>query len=151
MDKFIRFSIILLLLSNSTVHAASLRSLNNYDVMNLIKGNTITTAPLTSINNGLENNTFRGYFSQDGKAIGHFSKKPNNQPQQDQGVWTVKSDGSFCITWEHWNKQEPICLLIYKASNGYILLNRQTNHFESFILNNIKVGNQLNLETDMHK
>tara|TARA_Y100000588_G_scaffold117142_1_gene128207 strand:- start:168 stop:620 length:453 start_codon:yes stop_codon:yes gene_type:complete len=148
MDKFIRFSMVLLLLFNSAIHAASLQSLNNYDVMNLVKGNTITTIPLNSVDNGLQNNTFRGYFGPNGKAIGHFSNKTNSQPQQDQGVWTVKSDGSFCITWERWNKQKPVCLLIYKAENGYMLLNQQSNYFEAFILKT-KPGDQLDLETSV--
>lgn len=148
MDKFIRFSMVLLLLLNSAIHAASLKSLNNYDVMNLVKGNTITTILLTDVGNNLKNNAFRGYFSPSGKAIGRFSNKQNNQPQQDQGVWTVKSDGSFCITWERWNKQKPVCLLIYKAENGYMLLNQQTNHFEGFILKT-KPGDQLDFETSV--
>ncbi|HEX4044072.1 MAG TPA: hypothetical protein VHZ76_00215, partial [Gammaproteobacteria bacterium] len=80
-----------------------------------------------------------------GKVIGQMTNKPADEPQKDTGNWTVKADGTVCATWDHWNSNKPICVALYKLTNGLLLVNEESKKFESLILkDDIKSGNQMN-------
>ena len=140
------FLIAPLLLSICTLSfAASLQSLNKQQVTKLLQDKTMTTVPLVTLNKQLVSNTLSVYLDKQGKLNGQFANKPDNDPQTDQGKWTVKSNGVLCATWDHWNQSNPICVFVYKTSNSVIFINQQSNKFESMALeDNIKDGNQIN-------
>lgn len=144
MKKSVLLSALVLLSASTFSFGALLQSLNKTQVMSAMQGKTITTIPLVTIDNQLVNNTFTGFFGQDGKAQAQFTNKPDNQPQTDQGTWMVKADGTMCVTWQHWNQNKPICLAVYKLKNGIVFINTDSKKFESMVLDdNIKSGNQV--------
>lgn len=124
--------------------ASSLQPLDKSQATQTIQDKTITTIPMVTLNGQLINNTFTGYFDKTGTVKGQLANKPDNDPQTDQGTWMVKSDGTLCATWQHWDNSKPICVSIYKLNNGILFVNQQTKKFESYILQeNIKSGNQI--------
>lgn len=133
-----------LLLVPSLSSAASLSSLNKDEVTSALSDKTITTISAATLNGKVISNSFTGYFSKDGKAVGSFATKPEgNEPQTDTGTWKVNSDGMFCFKWDHWDAGQEKCVSIYKLGNGLLVINKQ-NGFESMILSEqIKSGNQL--------
>lgn len=144
MKKLLLLSSALLWAVCSVSFANSLESLSKTQVTQVIEGKTITTVPLATLNGQLINNSFTGYFDKSGKIQGQFTDKPSNGPQSDQGTWMVKSDGTICATWQHWDNGQPICVSVYKVSNGILFINTQNKKFESMVLEeNIKTGDQL--------
>lgn len=143
MKKLALWSVILLF-SSTLGFAATLKSLNKEQVTSVFQDKTITTIPLLTLNDKLVNNTITIYLAKDGKMNGQFATKPENDPQSDQGTWLVKTNGALCATWQHMNNQKPICVAVYKLNNSLVLVNADTNKFESMVLNeNIKDGNQM--------
>ena len=153
MRKYTFLSVLILFALTSLAQSARLKALNNYQIVQTFQDTTITSVPLAVINEQLIVNPFTGYFGQAGKAVGHFAKPlANDQPQTDQGVWTVTSEGAFCITWNHWNNHEQVCWFIYELGNGYLFVNSTRNDFASVILKNIKPGNHtgIAIQSDNH-
>lgn len=144
MKKIAILSTGLLMIASSMVCATSMQSLNKTQVTKELQGKTITTIPLVTLNNEFMTNTFTGYFDTTGQIQGQFATKPDNDPQNDQGTWVVKSDGTLCATWQHWDKSKPICVTVYKLSNGLIFINQTNKKLETLILDeNIKDGNHI--------
>lgn len=138
------FSALSLLTFSSLSSAASLPSQNKMEVTKQFQDKTISTIPLVTINDTLVNNTFTGYFAKDGTVKGQFATKPDNADISDTGKWKVNSDGSICVTWDHWYENKPICVMTYKVANGLILINQKTKNFETMILSaQSKQGDQL--------
>lgn len=124
--------------------ADSLESLDKDQANNAIKGKTIKTISLITLNGKLVNNAFTGYFDETGKIKGKFTNKPENDPQTDQGFYLVKDDGTLCATWDHWNNNKPICVAIYDLKNGMLFVNKDNKKLETIVLAiNVKQGNQL--------
>jgi len=134
-----------LLLSFSTISfGASINSMNKDQTTQALQDKTIKTASLSTIDDKVVDNSFTGYFGKDGKIKGTFAKKPAKEPQSDEGTWMVKDDGSFCVTWKHWNHVKPLCIATYQVSNGLIFINSDSNEFVSLaLLDGIKSGNQM--------
>lgn len=119
------------------------------DVMNAFKDKTLPTVSFAMLNGKLVPNSFTGYFAADGKATGHFASPPqNNVPQDDEGTWTVKADGSFCATWQHWFNAKEFCTHVYDAKNSFILIDLDGEFTALVMKDQIQSGNQLNLGTD---
>ncbi|EKD71025.1 MAG: hypothetical protein ACD_46C00291G0001 [uncultured bacterium] len=136
-------SALLFSISNLTF-ASAITSLNKAQVTNILKGNTITTISLATLNGTLINNSFTGYFDKSGQIHGSFATKPYSDQQGDRGKWVVKSDGTLCATWDHWHQSKPICVSVYKLENGMVFVNKENKKLETIILDeNIKSGNQL--------
>lgn len=146
MKKLIISSAVLLAISSACM-ANSMQSLDQQKVKSLFEDKTITTIALTTLNGQTQNNIFTGYFGKDGKATGSFAPAPTNQPQADQGTWSVKNNGQLCMTWQHWNDAKEFCMAVYKTNNSVIFMN-QSNKLESVVLiDDIKSGNQVNNNT----
>lgn len=144
MNKYAMLSVSVISLISSTVFADSLHSLQKNEALKLIEGNTISTGSMSTLGDKVINNTFTGYFDKSGKMEGKFSRPVRGQPQADVGIWKIKDDGSFCVTWDHWNNKKPNCLAIYAVKNGYIFINQGTGNFENVTLkDSVKAGNTL--------
>lgn len=146
MKKLVVLSAVALMSFSSLCLGASLSSLNNKQVNQTLENKTITTASLITLNGKLLNDNFATvYFGKDNKVNGKFNNKPSSDPQTDEGSWLVKSNGTLCVTWQHWNQAKPICVLGYQLKNALILVNTDTKNLETLILDeNIKDGNQVN-------
>lgn len=143
MKKSVLFMSAVLLVTSTMVFASSLQSLNKAQVIKTLQGKTITTIPLITLDHQMVTNTFTGYFDKNGQIQGQLSSKPENAPQNDQGVWTVKSDGKLCNTWKNWDQGKPICVTMYKLNNGILFIN-EDKKLETLILNeNIVDGNHV--------
>ena len=124
--------------------ASTMQSLTQQQLKSQLSDKTITTIPIVTMNGHLVSNSLTAYLSKDGKLTGQFSSKPENDPISDIGKWTVDSKGTFCATWDHWNKSKPICVVFYKVENSLIIINHVTKKLETIVLNeNIKTGNQV--------
>jgi len=125
-------------------HATSLQSLSESQVSSQVIGKTITTIPLVTMDGSLTNNTFTGYFNTNGELEGRMANQPENGPITDKGTWSLKTDGTLCATWNHWNSSKPICVSIYKVKNGLLFVNQQSHKLETIVLEeNIKSGNKI--------
>lgn len=132
MKKYTILSAALLSLTTLPSFSNSLHALNKAETLKLLSGNTITT-PVSKIQGEVVNNTFTGYFSKDGKMQAKFSNPLQNEPQADEGTWVIGRSGTFCVTWQHWGANKPHCMSFYKLVNGYVLVDNDSNSFESFI------------------
>lgn len=133
-------SVVLLSVSTFSL-AASISSMSQSEVRDVLSDKTITTISAATLNGKVLPNSFTGYFSKDGKMHGRFAKKTEGAPEGDKGTWQVKDDGSVCMTWGQWFNGKEECVSFYKLSNGVLVIGADQN-FESFILNSeIKSGN----------
>jgi hypothetical protein len=133
---------VVLLSVSSFSFAASLSSMSQSEVKDVLGDKTITTISAATLNGKVLPNSFTGYFGKDGKMSGRFAKPTEGAPQSDKGTWLVKDDGSICMTWEQWFNGKEECVSFYKLSNGLLIVGSDQN-FESVILNSeIKSGNQ---------
>lgn len=132
-----------LLVFSTWVQGAALHSLTKEQITDMISNHTLTTIPMTTLNGDVQNMTFSGYWSKDGKITGQFSAKPEHDPQKDEGKWMVKKDGSLCYTWTHWNNSKQVCVATYKTKNALIFVNAAGKFESAVLLDDIKGGNQL--------
>lgn len=132
------------LLISTVTFANTLQSLNQAQVNEQLKGKTISTIPLVTINGALVNNTFTGFLDSNGNMDGHMANKPENDPISDTGTWTVSQNGTLCVTWQHWNNTKPICVSVYKVNNGLLFINEKSHALETIVLSDsIKNGKQV--------
>lgn len=123
--------------------AGNISSMNQDETTKTFSDKTITTINAATLNREMINNKFTGFFSKDGKLVGKFANKPQNDPQQDEGTWSIKPNGSMCFKWNHWDSSQEKCISLYKLQNGILVVNEQ-NGFETFIQQkDIKSGNQV--------
>lgn len=135
----------LLAISSSCLATTTLKSLDKKETLQLFSDQTMTTANLVTINNKLVHNTFTVYWDKDGTAQGRLTDKPQTGRQSDDGKWIVKNNGAKCITWQHWNHHQPICILVYKTNNSYLFINEVTHSLESMAMKDgFKPGKHLN-------
>lgn len=135
-------SIILLLAITKICSATSLQSLNKAQAIHTIQNKTITTIPLITLDGRMLEHSISAYFNKDGKVQGRINKSDNNNT--DEGKWSIQSDGTLCTIWDSWNQHNPICVSIYKVTNGLLFINKENNKLETIALNeNIKKSNQL--------
>src|SRR5689334_5724520 len=84
--------------SISFANPAPLQPLSKTVLEATLAGKTLTTVPLSTLENKLVADTLTIYFNKDSQAIGKFAVKIPNDPQSDTGTWKVESDGQLCIT-----------------------------------------------------
>ena len=49
-----------------------------------------------------------------------MSVKPTGEPQIDQGSYSVDSDGTAYMTWQHWDAAKKLCCHVFNTENAYI-------------------------------
>ena len=134
----------LIMAASSLVHGATLQSLDKAKVTSLFENHTMTTVSMITLNGKMINNTFTGYLAKDGHIVGQLAAKSANLPQGDKGMWSVKENGDFCVTWEHWQDAKETCMTVYETKNMLLLINVNTGKFESAIpLEHLKEGDQM--------
>lgn len=123
--------------------SSTLTSMTNVEARNAIEDKTISTASMATLNGRVIQNTFTGFFKNDGTITGAFEKKPINAPQVDQGTWNTRGAGMVCIKWDHWNNNVETCVTLYKLNNA-ILTVGPNGEFNSLVFDgDVKSGDQL--------
>lgn len=133
-----------LLSVSSLSYGHSLHSMDKRAIESTFTDKTITTLPFTTIDHKLMMNRVSIYFGTNGKLVGKFAKKPeNNYPQTDEGTWLVRSSGELCLTWQHWSEGKESCSYAYDMKNSFIFSN-MSGYLDSVLLNHqIKQGNKV--------
>jgi len=143
MKKLLVLFAVLTSVSAVSFAAPGLVSMNKPQALKTISDKTITTISAVTLNGKVISDSFTGYFGKDGTANGKLASKPDDGPQDDQGKWMVKSNGMFCITWDHWNDGKEKCVNFYKLSNALLIMNAR-HGFESLVLDEqIQSGDQM--------
>lgn len=134
-----------LLVASSFGYAETLQTLPKDKVMEVLKGNTVTTLPIITMNNEQISNTWVGYFGEDGKVSAKITTPSTSFPPEDNGTWTVDDNGALCISWQKWMAEAntKACAYLYEVKNGYILVNQQDGNFESVLKKDSVKGNQV--------
>lgn len=141
MKKALLLSAALLAFSSASI-ASSLTSMSSGQVKQTLADKTITTIPATTMGNQIIDNSFTGYFNQDGTVQGSFATKPSDTTQTDKGTWKIQSNGAMCVKWDNWENAQERCLTLYKLKNALLIVGPYG--FETLILSkDIKSGNQL--------
>lgn len=122
-----------LLIGVSAYAVGNLNPMTQDQLTQLIQDKTLTTIPLSTIDNHLVADRISIYFGKDGEAQGHLAKKDSKLPQNDTGKWEVKEDGALCISWKSWFKSKAFCDYAYDAKNSIIFLNGE-GAFVSLVL-----------------
>ncbi len=78
-----------------------------------------------------------------GNILGKMTRKPVNEPQIDKGIYVIKTDGNFYITWQHWDGAKKLCLHIFNFQNAYISANCANVFHIAFMKDAIQLGNHL--------
>ena len=127
----------------TNVVAATLHSLDKEKVTQLIKDHTLTTISTVTLNGEIQNNTFTCFLNKNGKIKGEFSQKLENDPQQDEGKWTVQKDGGLCFIWDNWGNGKQSCMYAYETKNMIIFVNKNGKFESAALKDEIKSGNQM--------
>ncbi len=104
---------------------------------------TFTSIATDNLNGRTINNTFSMYLDSKGNIWGKMSQKPANEPQTDQGVYTIKSDGSMNITWHHWDNKKELHALYFETKNAYVAVGKDQMFHTVFMKEAIQSGNHL--------
>lgn len=142
--KFAAFTAIVLNLMNSIVYATTLHSLNSSQFKQAFIGRTLTSVATDNLNGRTIDNKFSMFMDDNGHIFGKMSHKPDNEPQIDKGTYTIESDGTFYITWQHWDGSKKLCGRIFDTQNAYISIDCNNIFHTAFMKQAIKSGNVLN-------
>ncbi|MDP1880413.1 MAG: hypothetical protein Q8K60_05690 [Parachlamydiaceae bacterium] len=129
---------------NSLAYGASLNSLDKEKIENALVNKTLVSIGTDNLNGKTIENTFSMYLDNKGNILGKMGHKPVDEPQNDKGVYIINDDGSFSITWEHWDGAKQISGHLYETENAYISIDDQNVFHTAFMKESIKTGNHLN-------
>lgn len=129
---------------NSLIYGASLKSLDKDKMKQAVVNKTLISIATDNLNGKTIDNTFSMYLDDKGNIFGKMAQKPANEPQNDKGVCIINEDGSFSITWEHWDGAKQICGYFFETENAYISVDNQNVFHTVFMKRSIKPGNKLN-------
>lgn len=134
----------LLSLGVTTIGCANtLSSLSRTELQQVVVNNTLTSVAIDNLNGKTINNTFAMYMDEQGKIYGKMSIKPAGEPQFDEGTYQVNDDGTFYITWKHWDEQKRICGRLFATANAYISIDCDNVFHTVFMADKIQSGNHI--------
>lgn len=142
--KRIILAIFVLGLTSSFAYAAILHSINGTQFKHAFIGKTCTSIATDNLNGRTIDNTFSMFMDNNGNIMGKMSHKPDNESQTDKGTYTVKQDGTFYITWQHWDGGQKLCGRIFDTKNAYISADCNNVFHTVFMKAAIESGNVLN-------
>lgn len=130
---------------SSMATAATLNSISKDQIRQAFVNNTFTSVAVNHLNEASIDNTFTGYMNNAGKIWGMFSRKPKAAPQVDAGTYTIKDDGSLCLTWKHWWNGKEFCVYAYDTENAYIMVGTNNKFHTVFLKSAIKSGKHIKI------
>ncbi|HVV67740.1 MAG TPA: hypothetical protein VHE99_01700 [Gammaproteobacteria bacterium] len=131
------------LIWSSACLAVTLSPINKSEFEKSIINKTLTSIPTDNLNGRTINNTFSFYLDNQGHAWGKMSVKPKDEPQTDQGTYSVDKDGTFHLTWQHWDYAKTLCGHLFETQNAYISVDCDNVFHTVFMKENILSGNHL--------
>lgn len=132
--------LMLLILASPLSFGAVLRSMNEAEFEKYFTGKTFQSIPTNTLDVHTYN-IFSVYLDGHGGVWGKMSQKPSGEPQADHGSYTVKPDGTFIITWQHWNKPKKLCGHLFETKNAYIIVDCDQVFHSVFMKNASQSGN----------
>lgn len=132
-----------LALVSSLSFAASLTSMSKEEVKQVLVDHTATSIPIDNLDGKDIVNTFSMYVAENGKVFGKMSKKPKNDPQTDEGIYTIKDDGTVYVTWKNWDGAKQLCFNIYSTQNAYMTIDCSHVLHTVFMKSAVIAGNHL--------
>lgn len=124
----------------SSVFANTLHSMTRERVRSALINKTLISIPTDNLNGKTINNTFSLYFDGKGNAYGGMTLKPKDQPKTDTGIYSINRDGSFYITWKHWDESKKFCGNFYETKNAYLAISCDNVFHTVFMKESIKNG-----------
>lgn len=144
MRKLVVIIFVALLSINSLSFSATLNSLNRDQFIKAFVNKTSISIATDNLNGRTIENTFSMYLDDKGNIIGKMSHKPVNEPQTDNGVYSIDEDGTAYITWQHWDGEKKLCFHAFNTNNAYINVGCDNFFHTAFMKEAIKAGNHLN-------
>lgn len=143
MKKLMIVMFLALLSIHSLGAAATLVSMNKSQFKKEFVNKTLISIATDNLNGRTIDNTFSMFLDEQGHIWGKMSHKPVNEPQTDQGVYTIANDGTFYITWQHWDGAKKLCGRIFNTKNAYISVGCDNVFHTVFMKDAVKLGNDL--------
>lgn len=132
-----------LTLLSSTSFAATLTSMTQAQVNQTFANKTMSSISTAGLDNKIIQDSITIYMDGSGHAFGKMLSQPANEPQMDKGVYSVAADGTYYLTWQHWNRGKKQCVNFFNTQNAYVVV-RCDNAFQSvFLKNSVKNGNRV--------
>lgn len=125
-------------------YSATLKSLDKEKIEQAVVNKTLVSIGTDNLNGKTIDNTFSMYLDDKGNVFGKMGQKPADEPQKDRGICIFNDDGSFSITWEHWDGEKEIRGFLFETENAYISIDDQNIFHTVFMKESIKKGNHLN-------
>lgn len=132
-----------LLVTSSLSFAMTLNSADKSQVTQFFINKTFTSIPASNLNGQYVENTFTGAADDQGHMWGKFAQKPADQPQTDQGTFTIKDDGQLCLTWQHWNGGQEFCVYAFNTDNAIVIVDTKSHFHTAFMKSQVQSGNKL--------
>lgn len=134
---------IMSLAMSSLSFAATLTSMHKTQFEQAFINKTFTSIATDNLNGRTIDNTFSMFLDNHGNIWGKMSHKPANEPQTDKGIYSVKDDGTFYITWQHWDGAKQLCGHIFETENAYISVDCNNVFHTTFMKATVQSGNHL--------
>lgn len=143
MKKIISITLSMLYFISSAGYSLTLTSLNKDEFKKAFVNNTSVSIATDNLNGHTIDNTFSMFLDDRGKIIGKMSVKPANEPQMDEGIYSIDDDGTAYITWKHWDGSKKLCFHSFKTKNAYINVDCDNIFHTVFMKEAIRAGNHL--------
>lgn len=143
LKKITTILFLILLTKFSSSFAESLSIMNQKQLERALVNKTLISIPADNLNGRDIANTFTMFLDGKGNIMGKLSYKPANEPQFDTGIYRIKEDGTFYITWDHWDGAKELCGHLYNTKNAYISIDCDNVFHTVFLKSAIRAGNFL--------
>lgn len=130
-------------LLSSYSYSSSITSLDKMQLQTAAINKTFSSIAIDNLNGKTINNIFSMYMDKHGNIFGKMSVKPANLPQYDQGTYTIDQDGTFYITWQHWDEHKKICGHLFETKDAYISIDCDNVFHTVFMKDKILLGNKI--------
>jgi len=141
--KNVLIALLVCFAANPAIFAIALHPLNKTKCKKVFLNRTFTSIATDNLNGLTIDNTFSMFLDDRGHIFGKMSHKPKNEPQTDTGVYTLTNDGTFYITWKHWDGAKELCGHIFDTKNAYISVDCNNVFHTVFMKEASQIGNKL--------
>lgn len=144
MKKLISILIFTTLFTTSAIgFSATLQSLTQTQMEQAFVGKTAVSIGTDNLNGKTISNTFSMYMDPKGHIWGKMSQKPAHEPQTDTGTYSIDPDGSFHITWQHWDGAKELTGYVFVTENAYLSVDNNNVFHTVFMKAQIVSGKHL--------
>jgi hypothetical protein len=144
MKKLAAAVISTMLVTVSTLsYADTLNSMNKDQVEQAFVNKTSTSIPVIHSKGRPVANTISIFLDDKGNIFGKMAHKMANEPQTDKGVYTIKDDGTYYLTWQHWDDSKQFCVHFFNTKTAYVVISCTNVFHTAFMKDSFQSGNQL--------